>query len=299
MPHQILSVLDSAVRRLEPDLNLDCIELELTVDGSGTHHLNWCLDHTAEKTAIVTLAQLPYLQLCSGIQEYDLTAFTGAFTDKELASAIDIASEIDRQDFRPVEEIRSEVNDLTGVVHLAFELVQFRDTTWDMIAPALSAIPKKYEEVLQPDVDRLVRRINDMDRLTIGHPVVRDRIDQHFISQLGTLDMTPVEVALGPLWYIYSSRFQTEAPDSQSSRLVFAAISSYVPEIVNTRAFVTLPSWLYLQVKEHAPQLLLSSPYSNLSAEVKETALKLWTEEEGEAFASFDTCVSAAKKLFA
>jgi hypothetical protein len=284
-----LDDVETQVRRIEPDLDLDNLQFDLSISDDGITHLGWCHEHQGVTTVQVSWRQLHDATLCNGITVASTVSILSNCTDKELATAVEILLDLDRFAHRESVDIRSDVTGLQDVVDTAFELTRFEDEVWDMFAPAMSAIPKRYDEVLQPVAEAIGDRIDKLALETICHPDVQRHLIKYH-SERGALDHAVVTVALGELWL-----FKPRTEDNEQGDILYATVRSFIPEIRTKRAVLNIPRWLYTLMREEIPVLLLSEPYETLEPTILSTATTLWSEEVDELYHSFDRCVEAAR----
>lgn len=284
-----LDDVEAQVRRIDPDLDLNILEFDLSISDDGTMHLGWCHDHTGVTTVRVPWKQMREIPLCEGILTANTVAILSNCTDKDLASAVEILLDLERFAHRDSADIRADVKSLQDVVDTAFELTRFEDEVWDMFAPAMSAIPKRYDDVLQPVAESISDRVDTLGQETICHPdVQRYLIEYH--AERTELDLTPVTVALGALWL-----FRPSSVDDDQGDIHYATVRSMIPQIRSRRAVLTIPRWLYTLLRDEIPVLVLSEPYETIEPTVLSTATTLWSDEEEELYHAFDRCVEAAE----
>jgi hypothetical protein len=295
MNDQYLADVELLVRRIEPGLDFEQLRFDLTTSADGTVHFGWCIDHDGITPARLSVAELRTVAMCSGIIEPEPLQLLSSCTEPDLGTAADVLLDLDRFDHRDPVEIRAEVTDITTATEMAFELMRFQEDVWDMFAPAMTAIPPRFAEHLQPVADSIGHRIEAVGPATIGHPEIRTVIDEYFTGVLGELDCTAVTIALAPLWlFNFELRAAEESERNTHRHAVFAAVSSYAPGIAHQRGLVTIPVWLANEVIEHGNALAISQPYLELDPVIRSTALTLWSEERDEPYYLFDRCVEAA-----
>lgn len=295
MNDQYLADVELLVRRIEPGLDFEQLRFNLSSSDDGTVHFGWCIDHEGISPAQFSSAELRTVTMCSGIIEPEPLQLLKDCTEPDLGDAADILLDLDRFDHRDPVEIRAEVTDIEKAAEVAFELMRFKEEVWDMFAPAMSAIPTRFAERLQPVADSIGERINAVGPATIGHPEIRGVIDEYFTGVLGELDRNPVLIALAPMWmFSFELRTTEESERNAHRHAVFAAVSSYAPDIAYQRGLVTIPAWLADEVIEHGNALAISRPYGELDPVVRSIALTLWSEERDEPYYLFDRCVEAA-----
>jgi hypothetical protein len=289
MSAHYLDDVETQVRRIDPDLDLNNLQFDLSISDDGTIHLGWCHDHIGVTTVRVAWKNMRDIPLCEGILNANTVSILSNCTDKELASAVEILLDLERFAHRDSEDIRADVNNLQDVVDTAFELARFEEEVWDMFAPAMSAIPKRYDDVLQPVASSISNRVDILAQETICHPdVQRYLIEYH--TERTELDHTPVTVALGPLWL-----FRPRSEIDKQGDILYATVRSMIPEIRSRREVLTIPRWLYTILRDEVPVLVLSEPYDVIEPTVLSTATTLWSEEEEELYHAFDRCVEAAQ----
>jgi hypothetical protein len=286
--HYLVDV-ETQVRRIDPDLDLDTLRFDLTTSQNGITHLGWCHEHQGVTPVQVGWKELHRIDLCEGITHANTNSILANCTDKILATAVEIMLDLDRFAHRESAEIRADVSGLDDVVETAYQVTRFEDEVWDMFAPAMSAIPARYDAVLQPVAQSIGDRIDTLVKETIGHPdLQRHLVDYHGTGKV--LDLGSVTVALGGLW-LFNPRSGSDKHDD----VVYATVRSFIPEIRSQRALVTIPKWLDNILRDEVPALVMSEPYETLDAVTMSTALALWSEAEDEPYHEFDRCVEAAR----
>ena len=289
MSTHYLDDVETQVQRIDPDLNLNNLQFDLSISDDGIVHLGWCHEHIGVTTIRVAWTKMRDIALCEGITEANTIAILSNCTDKDLASAVEILLDLERFAHRESSEIRADVKTLQDVVDTAYELTRFEDEVWEMFAPAMSAIPKRYDNVLQPVSQSISDRVELLAKETICHPEIqRYLIEYH--AERNVLDNTPITVALGPLWL-----FRPRTEDNSLNDILYATVRSLIPEIRSSREVLTIPRWLYSILHQEAPKMVLSKPYDNIEPSILSTATTLWSEEEEEIYNAFDRCVEAAQ----
>ena len=289
MSAHYLDDVETQVRRIDPDLDLENLQFDLSISDDGTIHLGWCHEHIGVNTVQVTWKQMREIPLCEGILDANTVAILSNCTDKDLASAVEILLDLERFAHRDSIDIRADLKSLQDVVDTAFELARFEEEVWDMFAPAMSAIPKRYDEVLQPVALSISDRVDLLAKETICHPEIQ-RYLLEYHAERSDLDNSLVTVALGPLWL-----FRPKSEDNREGDVLYATVRSMIPEIRSSRAVLTIPRWLYTTLRDEAPILVLSEPYETITPAVMSTATTLWSDEEEEVYHAFDRCVEAAQ----
>lgn len=289
MNDQYLVDVEIQVRRIDPDLDIDTLRFDLTTSQDGITHLGWCHEHQGVTPVQVSWKELHRINLCEGITQASTISILANCTDKILATAVEILLDLDRFAHRESAEIRADVISLDDVVDTAYQVTRFEDEVWDMFAPAMSAIPARYDAALQPVAQSIGDRIDTLVKETIGHPELqRHLMDYHETGKV--LDRRAVTVALGGLWL-----FHPRSENDKHADVIYATVRSFIPEIRTARALVTIPKWLDTILRDEVPALVLSEPYETLDAVTLSTALALWSEAEDEPYHAFDRCVEAAR----
>jgi hypothetical protein len=289
MNAQYLDDVEAQVRRIDPDLNIDELEFDLSTSDDGTIHLGWCHEHSGVTPVRALWKQMRNTPLCEGILTANTVAIISNCTDKDLASAVEILVDLERFAHRDSADIRADVKSLKDVVDTAFELTRFEEEVWDMFAPAMSAIPKRYDDVLQPVAQSISDRVDALGQETICHPDIQRRLIQYHAERT-KLDYAPLTVALGALW-----QFRPDTADDEQGDILYATVRSMLPEIRSRRTVMTIPRWLYTLLRDKIPVLVLSKPYEMIEPTVLSTAITLWSDEEEELYHAFDRCVEAAE----
>jgi hypothetical protein len=108
----------------------------------------------------------------------------------------------------------------------------------------------------------------------------------------GTRGNDEVWVLLHPVPF----RFADE-PDMRERMLGWVMAMSWSPTSARAAELVRLPLWVYRHLRRHLPDIVRSSAYTELTPEVRSTALTLWQDGMQEDRDDFDGCVRTAVLL--
>jgi hypothetical protein len=283
--------LGNLIRRIDPEIELEKIEFNLSKSQDEIIHFGCYHEVVNGKIVKISWKELSASPFCHHINQVSLTNLITNCVDKTLATAVEILLDLDRFDHRTSEEIRADIKGLDDVVETAFELTRFENEIWEMFAPAISAIPTRYQSTLQPVAQSIGDKIDRLIQETIANTQVREHLIK-FYEDRKKLDHTVVFVALEVLWF-----FQPTTKDNKEADVLYAAVRSFIPEIRNKRALVKIPRWLYTQIDKQVPNLVISRAYDTLDEKTIATAVTLWSDSDDEIYHEFDQCVKAAQLI--
>ena len=314
---------------LEPQADLDCVELKLSRSSDRSLHTFMredvlevilsalsvgqqpCESEGVEE--VVSLASLEDEQLCMTCFKTPLV--TRALVDSELCDAVQTVMslnlfnfDIDQEKFEHFISTAS-AEDMTQMLfaalsHLVNRVLEFNVTD-------LPAKPS-YCEAIAEMMGQHQRHIFEfVRRFTSGVPAQKLRI---LTETLHTSDeehgCDDVLVVLDSLLFptVDLGRADTTAAESENSTL--AATSSrddqmtglslqftYAPETYNGRRACVVPAWVAAAIGHLTPEQLLSCVHKNLDPQAMDTAVRLYSTDPSSIYSSLDTCVEAACAL--
>ena len=307
----LLEVLASA-RSLDSSLRSSDIEVRFLQDKNGLYHSNPVdpllsilgvgNEHFATldqpSSVVFSLDNIDYEMLCRSCFKFG-DSFIDCITDWELSGTLK-GYHVMR---RLADLDLGKVGYLTGDIDME-KFSSFVDS-FLVLYSMLCDTELDYNYVIQDGrdtvsvLDEIVRdaskAVGLLHQKIFGSSEVRFLLEGSIIDSDGRL----VSVVLGPL---SETSFWSGKPDKSSASWlaqdrVKAYLVAYSYGCVFREVVARVPLWLYNEVERVFPEIISSSVYLLDSYTTHETAKKLYEENDGELFSSFDECVKSAVLL--
>ena len=270
------------------------------LDGGQTAHrsASCCSVLHLEERPVASFAEAMAIPHCeNGFSTPDWWAYV--LPDLPSYIALSVMNRMDRLE----EDLRECVPATTVIqpselAHFVYEYSQATNEAARVLMNDLAMLSGSYVEPVTDLVEAFLSGSADVITQVLSDPRAIRNLRSYAREEHGVqLDDSSVVVALDHAVFDDLDGCMPLTPQRLADRdTAMVAQLMFAPATMNERGIHAIPRWVYTLVHQVLPHSILSQPI-DVTDDVLEAAVALWSDNPDEPFNDFDTCLRAAERL--